>query len=180
MQIGIFYGSTDGNTERIAFALQEALTDAFSADPATDSASVEIEVLNIAEFYVDEMADFDCLVLGIPTWNVGQLQSDWEDVFDELDDVDLTGKPVAIFGPGDGVGYAKTFVDAIFFLADKIRSRGARLVGRWSTDGYLFENSWAVEDGQFIGLPLDEHNQPELTTMRISLWARQIKLEFTE
>lgn len=184
MLIGIFYGSTDGNTERVAHALREELARAFSAGEhsagAHDAAPPEVEVLDVAEFYIDEMEEFDHLILGIPTWNVGQLQSDWEAVLDELDELDLTGKKVAIFGLGDQVGYANTFADAMFFLANKVRSRGAQLVGRWSTDGYAFENSWAVEDGQFLGLVLDEHNQEELTPMRITLWATQLKLAFAE
>lgn len=173
MLIGIFYGSTDGHTERVAHVLREELERVFSG-------ASEVEVLNVAEYYVDEMEAFDCLVLGIPTWNVGQLQSDWEEVIEELDEVDLSGKKVAIFGLGDQVGYAKTFADAMLFLADKVRSRGAQLVGRWSTDGYAFENSWAVEEGQFLGLVLDEHNQPDLTPMRIALWATQLKIAFLE
>ena len=137
-----------------------------------------IELYDIAEYYLEDMADFDCLILGIPTWNIGQLQSDWEEAFEELGEIDLTGKLIAIFGLGDQVDYPKTFVDAMFFLGDKVESQGARLVGGWSTDGYSFEQSWAVKEEHFIGLVLDEHNQADLTQKRVEKWVAQLKIEF--
>ncbi len=36
--------------------------------------------------------------------------------------------------------------------------------------GYEFDNSWAVEDDMFVGLVLDEVNQPEMTAVRIERW----------
>jgi flavodoxin I len=165
IEIGLFYGSTDGNTERVARLVREAFAQ-------TGLASVEL--FDIADYFLDEMLEFSHLLIGAPTWNTGQLQADWEAVFEEFDQLDLGGKQVAIFGPGDQVGYPDTFADALYFVADKMRERGANLAGRWPTDGYTFRNSWAVEAGCFIGLPLDEHNQPDLTLPRILAWVRQV------
>jgi len=186
--IAIFYGSTDGNTARVARLLQQKLTAALDPtaagrlDQTPDQTEGEVdstvELFDVAEFYLDEMVEFDYLILGIPTWNTGQMQSDWDEAFGEFDALDLSGKQVALFGLGDQADYANTFVDALFFLAEKAQERGAHLVGRWSMDGYTFEQSWAVQDGQFVGLVIDEHNQPHLTEMRVSLWAAQLKVEF--
>ncbi len=167
--IGLFYGSTGGATAHAATLIQAE----FRLRHA-----VAVELLDVAEFYLDEMLNFDRLICGIPTWNVGQLQRDWETVFDEFDELDLTGKTAAVFGVGDQVGYPRTFGDAVFFLADKLEARGARLIGGWPTDGYSFDASWAMRDGRLLGLMLDEDNQPELTAPRLTRWIDQLTREF--
>ena len=60
-------------------------------------------------------------------------------------------------------------------LKDIAESRGAIIVGNWSTEGYEFEASKAlVNDNTFIGLCVDEDRQPELTEERIDKWVTQI------
>ncbi len=167
--IGLFYGSTDGNTEAVAREIQACF-----ARKGYDL----VELVDVAEYYLADMLEYDHLILGIPTWNVGQLQRDWEVSFEELDRLDLTGKRVAIFGLGDQVGYPDTFVDAMCFLAEKVEERGAILVGTWPTEGYHFRRSWAVREGRFVGLVLDEVNQPELTPGRVAQWVEQLLQEF--
>ena len=165
--IGLFFGSTDGATAQIAERIRVLLAEA----------GHEAECYDVGEFFLEDMADFDHIILGVPTWNVGQLQADWDEVIDEFETLDLRGTDVAVFGLGDQIGYPDTFVDAIFFLADKAQSRGARIVGRWPTAGYQFERSWAVVDGDFVGLALDELNQPELTEPRLRRWLAVILAE---
>jgi flavodoxin I len=167
-QIGLFYGSSDGNTARVAAMVQQAIG---------QMGFGEVELFDVADYFLESMLEFDYLILGAPTWNTGQLQKDWEAVFEEFDELDFTGKQVALFGLGDQVGYPLTFADALFFIGDKVRERGATLVGRWPTNGYTFRQSWAVEDGMFIGLVLDEHNQPELTQARVAEWVAQLCVE---
>jgi flavodoxin I len=169
LSIGLFYGSTNGATAQIAQMIQRE----FESDNLA-----KIELFDIAEFYLETMLDFDCLLFGVSTWNTGQLQKDWETSFDEFDTLDLTGKIVALFGLGDQVGYPDTFLDALFFVADKARERGAQLVGAWPIAGYQFTQSWAVEDGRFIGLALDEDNQRERSAARIAAWVQQLTNEF--
>ncbi len=166
--IGLFYGSTNGTTAQVAGLIGQAFT----------RLGVTCELFDIADYYLDEMLTFDCLILGIPTWNIGQLQADWEAIFDEFDELDLTGKQVALFGLGDQFGYPDTFVDAMAFLADKVRERGAELVGAWPTEEYSFRQSWAATGDQFVGLVLDEHHQAEQTLLRIAQWVQQLWGEF--
>ncbi|MEZ4866463.1 MAG: flavodoxin [Caldilineaceae bacterium] len=170
-EIGLFFGSTDGNTAYVA--------DLIKAEFAL-TGQMTVELFDIAEFYLTEMLTFDYLMLGVPTWNTGQLQQDWEANLAELDELDLTGKRVALFGLGDQIGYPTTFADALFFVADKVQERGAQLVGRWPTVGYTFDQSWAVVDGAFVGIVLDQENQPELTPLRIAVWVQQLLTEFRE
>ena len=56
--------------------------------------------------------------------------------------------------------------------------KGGRLVGRWSTDGYEFDESIALENDEFLGLALDYDNQDSLSAERINLWVNIIQSEF--
>ncbi len=171
--IGLFFGSTNGHTAAIARQIKQILDDRY-APPGGEV----VELFDLAEFYLADAAGFDRLILGAPTWNMGQLQRDWEAAIGELDELDLSGVRAALFGLGDQVGYPDSFGDALFFVADRLRSRGATLVGEWPVAGYTFGASWAVEDGRFLGLMLDEDNQPDLTAARLATWLEQVALEF--
>jgi flavodoxin I len=169
LRIGLFFGSTDGNTLRVAELIEQRLT---------AQNEVQVELLDIADYFLDALLDFDYLILGVPTWNIGQLQQDWDAVFEEFEHLDLTGKTVAVFGLGDQIGYPDTFVDALFFIGNKVQERGAQLVGRWPATGYDFRQSWALDGDQFIGLVVDEHHQAHMTKERIARWVAQVLDEF--
>ena len=117
---------------------------------------------------------------GYPTWDYGELQEDWESNWDAIDSLDFTGKQVAIYGLGDQIGYPEWFQDALGYLWVKMVNLGASTVGNWPNQGYSFEQSKALtEDGQFfVGLPLDDENQFELTDDYIAQWSQQILTEF--
>jgi flavodoxin I len=121
---------------------------------------------------------FENVIIGCPTWNVGELQSDWETFYDELENIDFSGKKVAYFGPGDQVGYPDTFEDAMGMLEEKITEQGGTTVGYWPREGYEFSESQALRGDQFVGLVLDENNQSELTEECIQDWVAQLKQEF--
>lgn len=175
VSVGIYYGSTTGNTRRAA----EELAALLEAAPPDDHAWASAELLNVADYLIEEMPDFDLVVLALPTWNIGQMQRDWEAIFDEFDSVDLSGVPVALLGLGDQVAYAASFVDAMAFLAEKVLERGATLLGAWPADGYTFTNSWALrDDGRLVGLVLDEENQAHLNEPRLREWAKQLRQEY--
>ena len=162
--IGVIFGSSTGNTETAAEKIAEALGGA--------------DVKNIADISEDDINEYDCVVFGASTWGAGELQDDWEDNIGTLDDADLSGKKVAIFGLGDQEGYPDTFVDAMGTIAEKVKSGGATIVGQTSTDGYTFDESTAVVDGKFLGLVLDEENQADESDDRIAKWCEQLKKEF--
>ena len=168
--VGLFYGSSTGITEYVAAEIQETWAKA-GMQP--------VESINIGSIKdVARLLDFDCLILGISTWNIGQLQDDWEIVFPQFDKLDFTGKKVAVFGLGDQYGYTDNFLDAVGVLAEKLKERGADLVGFYYDEHYKFRESLAFIDGKFMGLGLDDINQPNLTTKRIESWVAQIIGEF--
>jgi len=166
-KIGLFFGTQTGNTETIAEAIQTA----FGGESV-------VTLHNVADIELSDFAGYSNLIVGCPTWNIGELQSDWEGLYDELDDIDFSGKKVAYFGAGDQVSYTDNFQDAVGILEEKISGLGATTVGYWSTEGYEFNESKAVRDGKFVGLAIDEDNQSDLTNERISAWVSQLKQAF--
>jgi flavodoxin I len=165
-KIGLFFGTTTGKTEYVAEIVQKEFGDDV------------LDLHNICEVEDSDFDDYDCLIIACPTWNIGELQSDWDSYFSELDNIDFSGKKVAYFGTGDQVGYGDNFLDAVGILEEKISELGGATVGYWSTDGYDFSESRAVQNGKFVGLAIDEDNQSELTEKRIKSWVAQLKKEF--
>ncbi|TFH06141.1 MAG: flavodoxin [Spirochaetales bacterium] len=161
--IGIFYGSSTGNTKDVAVKLQAAL----GAD-----------LHNITDVDADSFGEYQAIVLATSTWGAGDLQDDWEDFFPNLDDVDFSGKKVALMGLGDQENYGDTFVDGMQVIAEKIEEEGGVIVGQTSTDGYTYDNSEAERDGKFIGLVIDEDNQSDMTDDRIKTWSADLKALF--
>jgi flavodoxin I len=164
--IGLFYGTQTGKTADIA----EQIRDALGAN--------RVDIYDMAQVEVSDFDGYTQLIIGSPTWNIGELQSDWDAFFPELDSMDFNGKTIAYFGTGDQIGYSDNFMDAIGILESKITDRGGKTIGYWSTDGYDFTSSQAVKNGKFVGLAIDEDNQSELTEDRIKAWVTQIKQEF--
>jgi flavodoxin I len=164
----IFYGSSTGNTQRIAERIAEELGDLVES------------VTDIANASPDDLASAEALILGVSTWEDGQLQEDWEAFFPELDGMDLSGTTVALFGLGDAYGFSGEFVDALGTLYRKVRERGATVVGSWPTDGYDFDESSAVVDDRFVGLVIDEENEADLSDDRVARWADSIRSALAE
>lgn len=166
--IGLFYGSSTCYTEMAGEKIRAALGEE------------RVDFFNINETPIITAQFYDFIILGIPTWDYGELQEDWEDIWDEIDEVDFSGKKVALYGLGDQVGYPEWFLDAMGYLHSKVVARGATPCGYWPKVGYEFEASKALTpDGQyFVGLALDEENEFALSETRIKQWCEQILDEF--
>lgn len=105
----------------------------------------------------------------------GRTSGRWYDGLEKLKGADLGGKTVAIFGCGDCESYGDTFCAAMAEIYDGLKDSGAKFIGQVPTDGYTFDDSAAVIDGQFIGLPLDDVNEDDKTEGRVEAWIEQIK-----
>jgi flavodoxin I len=165
-KIGLFYGTQTGKTESVAEMIQD------------EFGSGVVMLHDMSQVDATDFDEYEYLIIGCPTWNIGELQSDWEGFFPELDNIDFTNKLVAYFGTGDQIGYADNFQDAIGILEEKISELGGKTVGYWSTSGYDFNESKALRNDKFVGLAIDEDNQPELTAERVKAWVAQLKKEF--
>jgi flavodoxin I len=169
VKVGLFYGSNTGNTELDADMIVKAFD---SHVPGL------IDVFNIGQVDVRRMQEYEWLIVGCPTWNIGQLQDDWDLKFNQLDALDLRGKKVALFAPGDQFGYSDNYCDAMGILGNKLEERGAERVGFTDASDYEFSHSLAVEDGVFLGLALDDDNESDLTGERIANWVVQLFEDF--
>ncbi|MBL0691566.1 MAG: flavodoxin [SAR324 cluster bacterium] len=170
-KIGLFYGSTTGNTENAAQKMAELL------------GKDNVELFDVGSgATIEDVNKFDNLVFGIPTWDIGELQEDWISWVDNLDDakMNLSGKTFAVFGVGDQDGYPDTFGDAIGIVYDKIVARGGvPVIDKWPIDSYTFDESKGVKDGYFVGMMIDDDAQPELTKKRINDWVHLAKDKFS-
>ncbi len=166
MSIGIFYGSNGGATESVAEQIMNAL-------------GLKADLNDIADVDMDVFGEYSHIIIGTSTWGDGELQDDWDDKFSDFEGVDFSGKTVAFFGLGDQEGYDENFLDGMGMLHDAAVKNGANVVGNgWPTDGYEYEESTAVQDGNFVGLAIDEDNQDDLTEERIQKWVDIIKPSF--
>lgn len=167
-KIGLFFGSDEGNTEGVSYRIQQRLGEDV------------VDVMDIADVTQLDFANYDQIILGIPTWDFGQIQSDWEEFWDDVSEIDFTGKTIALFGLGDQFGYGDYFLDAMGMLHDVIVEQGATVIGYWSTDGYDFDASKALiaDKNLFMGLAIDEDQQEEMTADRLNRWCEQIHAEF--
>jgi flavodoxin I len=168
MKLAILYGSSTGHTEEVAEALRDLLGE------STVSA-----FLNVAEVNPEDLAQYEVIIAGIPTWYSGELQDDWITLYSRLDDIDLSGSRIAVFGLGDASGYPLNFIDGAGIIYEKLTSLGAQGgFGFWPTDEYDFEESLArVNDSQFCALAIDEDNDSDLTAERLAEWVEQLRTE---
>lgn len=167
MKAALFYGTTTGNTGDIADKVKEHWDVG------------EISLFDVVDSSLNQVNDYDLIIFAIPTWDYGEVQEDWLEVWEEVDQIDFSGKQVAFIGLGDQFGYPEWFVDAMGMLHDKVVVKGAEVVGHWPVAGYEFEESKALTEDKnhFIGLALDEDWQRDQTDERLSDWIDQIKLE---
>jgi flavodoxin I len=165
-KIGIFYGSTTGNTEEVAKSIGEA----FGED--------RVDIYDISTVQLKELEKYQYLIIGSSTWGIGGLQDDWDASINLLDEVDYSQKKVALFGTGDQEGYPDSFVDAMGTIYKKLITKNAEVIGEWPLDGYSFGSSAAVINDSFVGLAIDNDNQSGLTDERIKNWVDILKVEF--
>ncbi len=156
----VIYGSSTGTCQSLA----EKIAGELGVD------AIDVQSLN-----ADTVKENTNLILGTSTWGAGEMQDDWYEGIKVLQSSDLAGKTIAIFGCGDCESYGDTFVGGMGELYNGIKDSGATFVGQVATDGYTFDGSDAVIDGEFIGLPLDEVNEDDKTDERISSWIASFK-----
>ncbi|MFO7656716.1 MAG: flavodoxin [Bacteroidales bacterium] len=165
-KIGIIYSFNTVKTGQAVKTLVEALGEK------------NVVLINAEDITEKQFLKFDNLILGVPTWFDGELPNYWDEFVPAIEDMELKGKRIAIFGNGDQKNYPENFVDGIGLMANLLESKGATLAGFTSVKGYSFESSRAVRADQFCGLALDYENQAKQNKERISKWVEQLKKEF--
>ena len=170
-KIGLFFGPEKGSVHRVAEKVKAALGDQ------------NVEMISVNDAKPSDLVKYDSIIFGISTvgketWDSNYSNTDWSKFFPNISKVDFSGKTVAIFGLGDHVTYSSYFVNAMGMLAKDLLKNGATIVGKVDPSGYEFDESEAIFDGMFIGLPIDEDFEPELTDERVASWTKSIKPAF--
>ena len=139
----------------------------------------KVEMVNAEEITEEVFMSFNQIIMGVATWFDGELPNFWDEFVPALEDLDLNGKKIALFGLGDQKGYPENFLDGVGIMAEILEEQGASLVGFTSIEGYEFENSRALRGEMFSGLAIDYENQGSMNTKRIAIWVDQLKKEFS-
>ncbi|MUK90354.1 flavodoxin [Ornithinibacillus sp. L9] len=112
------YSSMTGNTELMAQTIGDYLIEK-KHDVITKS-------FDFDTVEVKELLDYDAVLIGTLTWVGGGLPFDVEDFYDELDNIDLSGKIVGVFGSADSL--YEVFGGAVDIIADRAESLGANVM----------------------------------------------------
>ncbi|WP_430809783.1 MULTISPECIES: flavodoxin [unclassified Carboxylicivirga] len=170
-KIGVFYGPELGSVEKVARLIQDKL----GAD--------KVELIPVKKTDEAALERFDKLIFGMSTigkinWNSEHKDTDWDVFVTHFDKVKWQGKKVAMYGLGDHVQYPQHFVDALGWMYERLENTGAEVLGFCATEGYTYEESEGIKEGQFLGLPLDEDNEADKTGERLDKWIEGLVKEF--
>jgi flavodoxin I len=170
-KIAIFFGPLNGSVHRVAKLI------------ASKIGPDKVDMIHITEASAVDLEKYPRIIFGISTvgkdsWQQKFDNTDWSHFFPVVSAFNFTGKKIAIFGLGDHITYAYHFVDSIGLLGKTVKNQGGQIFGKVSTEGYTFQDSDAIVEGQFIGLPVDEDFEPELTEERVSAWVNSLMKEF--
>ena len=167
-KIGMFWGSTTEMTSLASEQIQAEM----------QNFGHEIDSFDIGSSGLEPIPEYSNVIIGCPTWNIGELQDHWDMLYDDFKELKFDEVIGAFFGVGDQIGYSCNYLDAVGLLARPFMENGGKLVGRWSTEGYDFEESVALEGNEFLGLALDYDNQDMESEERIKKWTAIIQSEF--
>lgn len=115
----IVYGSTTGNTESIAYAIERQMA----------QKGHEVTVKNAAEVSAPGLAEgFDVVLMGCSAWGIDEveLQDDFAPLVDEFDAMGLKGKKLAAFASGD-ISYDH-FGGAVEVIEARAKEAGAEII----------------------------------------------------
>lgn len=161
-KLAIIYGSSTGMTETIASKIATYFDNA--------------DLFNAEDLDIKILDNYDFLILGTSTSGIGDLQDDWDMLLPKLAKIDLSKKKIALFGLGDSASFSTSFAGGMGAIYQALKGK-TTIIGAVSKDGYTFDDSQALIDGKFVGLPLDEENEFNKTDERIKKWVTELKQE---
>jgi len=135
----VVYGSTTGNTEMLA---------SYIADTMKEQ-GIDVRIGNVTDIDVEDLLNYELILLGSSTWGDGELQDDFTAFYDDMEGMSLRGKRGAAFGPGDS-SY-EHFCAAVDLLEKKLKTCGAEIVApALKVDGDVTEaedmaKQWAAQ-----------------------------------
>ena len=173
MATAVIFGTSTGSTETVADLIAEGLDG--QVEGPFDIEAIDGSIKQLFEKY-------DSLIVGTPTWNTGadseRSGTGWDEIYySTMQEMNLQGKKVAVFGLGDQISYAENYADATGELHDVFQELGCKMFGYTSQEGYEHEDSKAIRGDLFCGLLCDAVNQEELSEERVESWLEQLKGE---
>lgn len=114
MKAHVVYATITGNNEDIADIVTEGLEDL----------GMDVEETEISQTEAEELIDTDLIVICPYTYDEGNLPEEGMDFFEDLGDLDLTGKVFGVAGSGD-VFYEEFYNLAVDKFAKKLLATGA-------------------------------------------------------
>lgn len=163
----LVYWPKKGNVEKTAGKIAKLLGEG------------NIDVFTISSVDVAALAQYDMIIFGGSTIGADNWEdthtTKWYSFFAEVKKLDLKGKLGALYGLGDQILYPQHFVDGMAIIRDEIIQTGIKFIGAWPSEGYEHTDSRAQEGDHFIGLALDDDQQPELSDERIRKWVEMLK-----
>lgn len=118
VNIIIVFASMTGNTEEISGILEDKIK----------SLGVEVSTFQIDfdDIGAKDLSNYDAILLGTYTWGDGDLPYEVEDFYDDLEDIDLTGKKVGLFGSCDS--FYPEYGAAIDKMGVRFKEIGAEVI----------------------------------------------------
>ncbi len=172
-KIGIFYAPNKGSVAKVAQIIEDEIGNkTASLHPISSTKAEDIDKYNYIIFGIS--------TVGRNNWDSEHKDNDWDLFYSQFNKINWTNKKVAIYGLGDHINYPDNFVDAIGWLKEKLDTYKATIVGQCEAQEYQFNDSAALDGLFFVGLPLDEDNEPEKTLPRIKNWLKKLHQEFTD
>ncbi len=168
----LFYSPVGGNVNEVTNKLGALI------------GNEKVDIIPVNEVEKGDLSKYDKLILlgstvGTDHWSNETIVDEWPDFFMKNKEISFEKKKVAIVGLGNSFLYPSHFVDGMAVLYERLTKQNANVLGKVDTEGYDFTESEAVnDDGLFCGLPIDEDNEPELTTERLEKWISILKSDF--
>ena len=142
----LIYGTDTGNTETLSEPIVEGLK----------AGGIEVTVKDVEDASVNELANYDLIVLGCPSYggeedaeDIDNLLEGFHDFYNEMENISLSGKKSAVFGPGDSEEYPDTFCKAVDMLEERLKKCGAEVI----VDGFRVDGDvdTAIGDAESWG-----------------------------
>lgn len=114
----MIYTSQTGNTEM--------LTDMIAHELQQLSLEVEMKTFDLDLIDIEQLSNYDAVLIGTYTWDDGELPYESEDFYVDLEGVNLNGQVFGVYGSGDTC--YDTFGLAIDLIGDRLKNLGATMV----------------------------------------------------
>jgi flavodoxin I len=116
MDIIIVFASMSGKTEFMANCIADTLV----------KKGHHVDVREAAMTFAEDLRPYETILIGSYTWGDGEIPDEAIDLFEEIENTDLTKKKVAVFGSGDST-YTH-FARAVDIWEQALLEQGGKLL----------------------------------------------------